>query len=111
MKKLIEYPLKDGNLVLIEVEEPERPANPAMRGVQLPSHEVVERASQNFEDALDKVKPAAAVLISKLKELKSPPDQIGLEFGIKFSAKAGAIIASADAEANFKVTLTWKREA
>lgn len=111
MKRLIEYPLKDGNLVLIEVEEPERPANSSVRGVQLPSHEVIERATQSFEDALEKVKPAAGVIIAKLKELKPPPDQIGLEFGIKFSARAGAVIASAGAEANFKVTLTWKREA
>ena len=111
MKKIIEYPLKDGHLILIEVEEPERPSNQAIRGVPLPTHEVIERATQTFEDALEKVKPAAAIIIAKLKELKSPPDQIGLEFGIKFAAKAGAVIASADAEANFKVTLTWKREA
>ncbi len=111
MKRLLEYPLKDGSLVLVEVEEPERPSTAAIRGVQLSSHEVVERATQTFEDALEKVKPAAGAIIAKLKELKSPPDQIGLEFGIKFSAKAGAVIASADAEANFKVTLSWKREA
>jgi Trypsin-co-occurring domain 1 len=27
---------------------------------------------------------------------------------VKLSAKAGAILASADAEANYKVTLSWK---
>ncbi|HMV48521.1 MAG TPA: CU044_2847 family protein [Blastocatellia bacterium] len=110
MKRLLEYLLKDGNLVLVEVEEPERPSTAAVRGVQFPSHEVVERATQTFEDALEKIKPAAGVILAKLKELKSPPEQIALEFGIKFSAKAGAVIASADTEANFKVTLTWKRE-
>lgn len=110
MKRLIEYPLKDGNLVLIEVEEPERPSAPTMRGLTGPAHEVVERASQTFEDALEKVKPVAAVIIAKLKELKTPPEQIGLQFGIKLLAKAGAVIASDDSQANFKVTLTWKRE-
>ena len=110
MKKLIEYPMKDGSLVLVEVEEPDRPGGPPMRGLPHPPHEVIERATQTFDDALDKIKPAAATIIAKLKELKTPPEQIGLEFGIKLSAKAGAFIASADAEANFKVTLTWKRE-
>ena len=93
MKKLIEYPLKDGSLILIEVEEPERPGAPPIRGLPHSSHEMIERASQTFDDALDKIKPAAAAIVTKLKELKSPPEQIFLEFGIKLSAKAGAFIA------------------
>ena len=36
------------------------------------------------------------------------PDEIGLEFGIKFNAKAGAVFASVDSEATFKVSLKWK---
>ena len=110
MKKLIEYPLKDGSLVLIEVEEPDRPPTSPMRGLPHSPHDVIERATQTFDDALDKVKPAAYAIITKLKESKTPPEQIGLEFGIKFSAKTGAAIAFTDAEANFKVTMTWKRE-
>jgi hypothetical protein len=59
---------------------------------------------------MGRIKPAATAIISKLRELNQPPDTIGVEFGIKLSAGAGAILASAGAEANFKVTLTWKRE-
>ena len=35
------------------------------------------------------------------------PTEIELEFGVKFNAKAGAIIASVDSEATFKVALKW----
>ena len=38
------------------------------------------------------------------------PNEIQFEFGIGFSATAGAVIAKAGAEANIKVTLTWKKE-
>ncbi|MCK7576896.1 MAG: hypothetical protein MZV65_14195 [Chromatiales bacterium] len=38
------------------------------------------------------------------------PTEIGLEFGVKFSAKAGAIIASVDSEAVFKVSLKWSNK-
>ncbi len=31
-------------------------------------------------------------------------------FGLKMNAEAGAVIASGGVEANYKVTLTWKRE-
>ncbi len=38
------------------------------------------------------------------------PDEIGLEFGLKFNAKTGVIFASADSEATFKVSLKWTNE-
>ena len=103
MKNLIEYPLVGGGSVLVEVEEREgegvvRAARPG---------EIAARASQTFEDALDSIRPAIASLMSKLKDLNAP-GQIGVEFGIKLGAKAGAVFTSADVEANFKVSLTWK---
>jgi len=45
-----------------------------------------------------------------LRELAVSPSEIGVEFGIKVSADAKAYIASAGGEANFKVTLIWKRK-
>ena len=67
------------------------------------------KATKTFDDALEQIKPAAQKIIVKLRSLTDPPDEISVEFGIKLGAKAGAIIPSADAEANYNVTLTWKR--
>ena len=106
MKRLIEFQSEDGGIILMEVDEPE---SEGMVRVARPG-EIAERANQTFESALERIKPAAAVIVEKLRDLSVPPDQVGLEFGIKFGAKAGAFFASADTEANFKVTLTWKRE-
>jgi hypothetical protein len=39
------------------------------------------------------------------------PAEIGLEFGIKLNAKAGAIFASVDSEATFKVSIKWRNPA
>jgi NTP-dependent ternary system trypsin peptidase co-occuring protein len=103
MKSLIEYPLVGGGSVLVEVDQPE--AEGVVRAAR--PGEIAARASQTFEDALDSIRPAIASLMSKLKEL-SAPGQIGVEFGIKLGAKAGAVFTSADVEANFKVSLTWK---
>jgi alkanesulfonate monooxygenase SsuD/methylene tetrahydromethanopterin reductase-like flavin-dependent oxidoreductase (luciferase family) len=104
MKHLIEFPLEDGGAAIIEVDEPEGVRRAARTG------EVVETASQKFEEALGKIKPAIKAVITKLREIGESPDEVGIEFGIKLGAKAGAFIASADAEANFKVTLAWKRK-
>ena len=106
MKRLIEFPAEDGSTIVMEVEEPE---GEGMVRVSRPG-EIAERAAQTFESALNSIKPAADALVRKLRNLDVQPEQIAVEFGIKFGAKAGAFFASADTEANFKVTLTWKRQ-
>jgi hypothetical protein len=36
------------------------------------------------------------------------PEEIGLEFGLSLSGNANLVVASTAAQANFKVTLTWR---
>ena len=107
MKRLVEFPMEDGNKFLVEVDEPERGGRTARVGRD---RKTVEKAKQTFETALEKIKPTANAVISKLRELTYSPDQITVEFGLKLNAEAGAVLASAGVEANYKVTLTWKQE-
>lgn len=112
MKRLVEFPLQEGGTMLVEVDEPEGAAEATVRGgvvkaARPSSEEVVEKAKVTLEDALDKIKPAAQSIINKLRGLTDAPDEIGVEFGIKLSAEAGAFIASAGVEANYKVSLKW----
>jgi len=107
MKRLIEFPLEEGGSILVEVEAPEETGMvPAARG----ERGVPERARETFEAAWEKVRPAAAAIVGKLRALHDPPDEVEVAFGLKMDAEAGAILASAGVEANFKVTLTWQRE-
>ena len=105
MKRLGEFLLQEGWSITVEVDEEltggtVRAARPG---------EIAETARLTFEEALNKVRPAAEALISKLRSLSDPPDQVGVEFGLKLSATAGMVVAAAAVEANYKVTLTWKR--
>lgn len=102
MKRLIEFPLQDGGSMIVEVDEP-MPESGAYRAAR--PGEVVAKAKETLEEALDKIKPASETIITKLRGLHDAPDEIGVEFGIKLSAEAGAFIASAGVEANYKVTL------
>ena len=106
MKRLIEFPLEGGGSIMVEVDEPRAEGSP-VRGAHPP--EVVEKARQTFETALDKLRPTAAAIITKLRDLSEPPNEVVVEFGIKLSADAGVVLASAGAEANFTVTMTWRR--
>jgi len=69
------------------------------------------QATDTFESALEKVRTAAEGILRQLRSLAQPPDEVAVEFGVKMSAESGAIIAKASGEANFKINLTWKREA
>ena len=105
MKKLVEFPLEDGTSVLVEIDEPDvegvvRAARPG---------EIAERATQTFEAAVEKIRPAAVAILKQVRDVSDPPDQVVVEFGVKLNAAAGAVLASVGAEANYKLTLTWKR--
>jgi hypothetical protein len=106
MRKLVEYPLHDGGTVLVQVEDVS--SGPVTRGLGERAKDIAERSTQTFEEATRSVTPAAESLIGRLQQLEHPPEDIALEFGIQLTAEAGAFIASVAAEANFKVSLTWR---
>jgi Trypsin-co-occurring domain 1 len=112
MKRLVEFPSDSGEPVLVEVEDVGF-SGETRRGLS-PSA-VVERAQTSFEDALEKAKPMATGLVGKLRAIGDAagdaPDEVQVEFGIVLNAEAGAVLASASAGANYKVIMTWKRQA
>jgi Trypsin-co-occurring domain 1 len=105
MKRLVEFPLDQGGSILVEVEEP--PGSPTMRGLGKDRSALVEHADETFEDAIAAVTPAARSLIARLRSIDDPPDEVG----VQLSAQTGAFIASVAAQANFRVSLTWRRHA
>jgi hypothetical protein len=106
MIRLVEFPLEDGTTILVEIDEPEQ------GGLVKVSRagDAIAKAQQTLEKALEKVKPAAQSIILQLRKLHDAPDEIEVAFGLKLSAEAGAVLASAGAEANYTVTLKWVKE-
>ena len=107
MKRLVEFSLDQGGSVLVEVNEPS--AGPVTRGLGRDRADLVDKADKTFEDATAAVTPAARSLITRLRSIEDPPDEVGIEFGVQLSAQSGAFIASVAAEANFTVSMTWRR--
>jgi len=109
VKHLVEFPLDQGGSVVVEVDEP--PAGPTMRGLGKDGSNLVERTDKTFDAATAAVVPAARILIGQLRSIGDPPDEISVDFGVQLSAQTGAFIASMAAQANFKVSMTWRRAA
>ncbi len=105
MKRIVEFPLESGGSIFVEVDEPA--STDDRIGIR---DDIVEKAHQTFESALDKVKPIANSIITKVRSLNQPADEVEVKFGIKISTEVGAIIASGSGEVNYEITLKWKRE-
>ncbi len=107
MGRLVEFSLNDGGTILVEVQETTYGGGPVTRG--LGSDQVTERARHTFEDAVQRVEPAALAIITRLRGMAQAPDEVQVEFGLDLHAEAGAFIAAASAAANFKIAMTWRR--
>ncbi|WP_319548083.1 CU044_2847 family protein [Desulfogranum marinum] len=102
MKKYIEFELEEGPFI-VEAEVAEEEIQRISRRGN--SVELI-KAETSFVDAIGRIKPAAEYMFKSLRDMNTP-DEIGMEFGLKFSAKTGVVFASADGEATFKVSLKW----
>ena len=106
MKRLVEFTLGGGGTVVVETvgQEPDHPLPPAS-----PPQSGVEPAPQRFETAFEGLKPVASAIVSKLRGLSDPPHEMTVELALKATPEGGLIVAAGDSEANYKVTLTWRR--
>jgi hypothetical protein len=105
MRRIIEFPVPDGGVLLVEVDEPEG-AGPRPAGT---GEGAIERATMGLDQAISKVRPLAEQLLTQLRGLTRRPDQVTVEFGIKLNVTAGIVIANTAVEGNCKVSLSWKQ--
>jgi hypothetical protein len=100
MKRDVEFKHGD-SVVIVEVEDP------ALRGDQLGSvSSTVAKAKQSFEEAAAGIQPIAETILRQVSALA--PESVSVEFGIKFSAQVGVVLAASAVEGNCKITLSWK---
>ena len=116
MTRYIKYPTEDGGIMLIEVED-STDAMLSKGGTIRASRpgeavkEAVEEVQTRFEDAMNVVRRNAQTIIGKVKGLSDPPDELEVTFGLKATGELGNFaVAKVGAEANYTVTMTWKRE-
>ena len=103
MRRLVKFPLADGNAIVVEVDEE---ASGTVRASR--SDDMIDEAKQTFDQSLNTIRTSTESVINKLQSLTHRPDEIEMEFGFNMSGEFGAVIAKVTAEANYKVTLRWQ---
>ena len=104
MTELLAIATDDGHSVIVEVDETELGFEMATRG-----DGAVAEARRRFNESLAGVKEAAeAALRTFTAEGPSSPSGVEIEFGVRFNAEAGAVIAKTSMEGHMVVKLTWE---
>ncbi|WSL21803.1 hypothetical protein OG302_28310 [Streptomyces sp. NBC_01283] len=101
MDDLVEFATDDGtHVVLADVED--------MHGSHLVSRgEGPVRAVRTFEESLAGARAAAESALRVFRDGTLRPDSVEIEFGVRMSAEAGAVIVKGTAEGHLVVRLAW----
>jgi hypothetical protein len=62
-----------------------------------------------YDQTLETIRACANDVIDTLQNLEAPPSAASIDFAIKIDGEAGAMIAKSGADAQFKVSLSWKQ--
>jgi hypothetical protein len=102
MDTLVEFATDDGARVVVAVDEREP-------GVQLVARRDGElaRAAHTFDDALGSIRSAAHSALRVFRDGELKPDAVEIEFGVRLTAEAGAVIARTAVEGHLVVKLSW----
>lgn len=102
MAQLVEFPLDDGGVLLVQAAGPDTSGD----GLGLASPEDrLKKAGETLESALNAVTPGLKTVATRLRELS--PDEVTVEFGLTATAETGVVVAKGSAEVHFTVTLKW----
>ncbi|MEV5934731.1 CU044_2847 family protein [Streptomyces sp. NPDC093250] len=101
MDGLMQFTTESGAAVVVEGVEDESGARLVSRG-GAPA-----QAARTFEGSLEGVRAAAESALRVFRDGSLRPDAVELEFGVKLTAEAGAVIAKGAAEGHLVVKLSW----
>ncbi|MEV0369201.1 CU044_2847 family protein [Streptomyces sp. NPDC050636] len=101
-EELLRFPLDGGGEVTVEARPDESGMVGASRG-----DGAIAAGTTTFNRALDGVRDAADVALRSFSSLAQRPDEVQIQFGVRLTAEAGAVITKTGVEGHLQVTVTW----
>lgn len=110
-RRLIEFEMEGGQTVCMEVDESCLLSDDGTIDERASSEDdLLVKTGVKFEKAMDNLRNISNLLISKLKNVSSMPDQVSVTLHFKLGLTGNVIIASGNGEAGISTTLTWKKD-
>ncbi|MFJ1604692.1 CU044_2847 family protein [Streptomyces sp. NPDC088253] len=102
MDGLVEFRTNDGAVIAVETAEDDSGSHLVARRA-----DGTVQATRTFEDSLDGVREAAESALRVFRDGSLRPDAVEIEFGVKLTAEAGALIAKTSIEGHLVIKLSW----
>jgi hypothetical protein len=103
MSEVVRFTTTEGETMLVEVGDDAFGTDRISR-----DRAGVVEAGKRLEEALAAVLPAMRSVTSMVRDMS--PDEHEIEFGLKLTAEAGALVAKTAAEGHIVVKLRWQRD-
>lgn len=104
MDGLVEFRTDDGAVVVVEGAEDTSGSRLVARA------DGTVAAARTFEGSLEGVRAAAESALRVFRDGSLRPDSVEIEFGVRLTAEAGALIAKSAVEGHLLVKLSWSPE-
>ncbi|MDQ1038815.1 hypothetical protein QFZ75_005231 [Streptomyces sp. V3I8] len=104
MDGLVEFKTDDGAVIVVEGAEDGSGSRLVARA------DGTVPAARTFEGSLEGVRAAAESALRVFRDGSLRPDSVEIEFGVKLTAEAGALIAKSAVEGHLLVKLSWSPE-
>jgi hypothetical protein len=101
------YRERDKSLIIEFTRTEEGSLQPVSAIQLLDRNKLKERSNIAIEKAIEVIQNVSYKINSKVNEIKESPDSIEVEFGIKFDAEIGIILAKSSLEASLNIKLNW----
>jgi len=70
---------------------------------------IIEKTKSFIDESMGQISAFASSISSSIKNSNASPDEVEVEFAVKFSADAGVIITSVGSEANISIKMKWNK--
>lgn len=111
IQNLIEISMDNNTKFYIEtVQMPALDENDPLLAPAASGDKVIKKTRDFLKDSFTQIKIFSNSIAEAIEDSHIRPDELELEFGIKFAADAGIIISSISSEANLTVKMKWNKE-
>ncbi|MER7344277.1 CU044_2847 family protein [Streptomyces aurantiacus] len=104
MDGLVQFTTEDGARVVVD------DADDASGSRLVARDDGLAQAARTFESALDGARAAAESALRVFRGGSLEPDSVEIEFGVRMTAEAGAVLVKGSAEGHLLVRLSWSPE-
>lgn len=102
MARYTDFKLPSGGIVQVQSSL----APPGRGGIAEASG--ADKARETWEEGLALVREVASGVMSQLRDATAAAESVTVEFGVNISSKVGVVLVEGEAQANLRVTMTWK---